>query len=240
MTESNVSVGRFPDTRWSLLGLCRKDVTGARNALEEVLLLYRPALRLHLLSRWRLNQEAAEDLLQGFIADKILQGRILERVQRERGRFRSYIRCALNNYVRSYLERTCRHPWFPLSDEENVKNGLAEDNPTSDAFSVSWAREVLGKALDRMEEECTKSSRPDLWGMSKARILCELVGEAPTPYGELVLRYRLESPSQASNLVITAKRMYQRHLRAIIETYSSDVDDEIADLFKILSCASAG
>jgi len=60
----------------------------------------------------------------------------------------------------------------------------------------------------------------------------------PLPYEQLVEKFRLASPAQASNLLITARRMFVRVLRAVIGEYEPDekaIDAEIAELMEQLS-----
>ena len=64
---------RFPTTHWSLVGRAAQDASEAkRRALDELLARYQPALRAHLIYGKRLQPEDAEDLLQEFVACKIL------------------------------------------------------------------------------------------------------------------------------------------------------------------------
>jgi hypothetical protein len=59
----------------------------------------------------------------------------------------------------------------------------------------------------------------------------------PEPYDKLVGRLGLASPSQAANLLITAKRMFNRHLRAVVMETVADpaqAEDEIEELKKCL------
>ena len=60
---------------------------------------YLPALRAHLISEKRFAIELAEDLLQGFVADKIIEQNLLEHAREGRGKFRSFLLTTLNNYV---------------------------------------------------------------------------------------------------------------------------------------------
>jgi hypothetical protein len=65
-----------------------------------------------------------------------------------------------------------------------------------------------------------------------------LHGEAPLEYEELVKRFNLQSPTQAANLLITAKRMYARLLKAVVGVYARDkeeIEAEIQELLEILA-----
>jgi len=76
-------------------------------------------------------------------------------------------------------------------------------------------------------------------GVFECRLLAPaLEGTDPVDYGELVRRFGLQSPSQASNVLVTAKRMYARTLRGVVAEYSGDaaeIEAEIGDLHRILA-----
>ena len=109
----------------------------------------------------------------------------------------------------------------------------------SDAFDVAWARRVIEQALAGMRGECEGAGRGDLWAIFEGRILAPtLDGADPVPYDELVSRYGLQSPKQAANAVVTARRMFVRYLREVVAQYVArpeDVDGEIAELQQILA-----
>ena len=61
----------FPATHWSLVR--RAGSAGDESqALDELLRIYLPALKAHLVGRKRIAPDRAEDLLQGFILSKVL------------------------------------------------------------------------------------------------------------------------------------------------------------------------
>ena len=58
------------------------------------------------------------------------------------------------------------------------------------------------------------------------------------PYLALVERFGFASPAQASNVLITANRMFARNLRAVVAAYEfeeGNVDREIAELRSVLA-----
>jgi hypothetical protein len=102
---------------------------------------------------------------------------------------------------------------------------------------------VLQQTLQRMREECAAEGRQDVWEVFQHRLLgpC-LLGTAPLEYDALVQRLGFESPSQASNVLITAKRLFGRGPRAVIAEYTSDdeaIESEIGDLRTILAGRNA-
>jgi hypothetical protein len=63
-------------------------------------------------------------------------------------------------------------------------------------------------------------------------------GTEPSDYRELVRRFGFQSPSQASNVLMTAKRMYARLLRSVVGQYARsdrEIETEIAELRSILA-----
>ncbi len=99
----------------------------------------------------------------------------------------------------------------------------------------------MGEALRRMRHECNLTDRHDLWGIFEARILAVTLNDAePTSMEALAARYGLENEKQASNLLMTAKRAFARHMRGAVAEYETDseqIDSELADLRQILGMA---
>jgi DNA-directed RNA polymerase specialized sigma24 family protein len=236
----------FHTTRWSLIGRAGADGVGATalrgEALSEVLRRYVPAMRSHLVARLRIEPELADDLLQGFIVRKILEYDLLSRASPARGKFRTLLLTSLGNYVRTELGRRARHTG---SDLEPVAENLPDDGsgePGAD-FDVPWARAIISEAIERMRAECNQSGRDDIWGVFDARILGPtLRDEPPLEYAQLIQRFGYKSPAQASNVLMTAKRTFERILRSLVAEYAESdeqIDAEIADLRDVLSRVSS-
>jgi len=104
--KKHPEVDGFPSTRWSLIFSAHgQDSVRQRAALGELLRLYLPALRAHLLYRRNIESHQAEDFLQGFVAEQILQRDLLAKANAARGRFRSFLLRSLENYVFNERER---------------------------------------------------------------------------------------------------------------------------------------
>ena len=72
--------------------------------------------------------------------------------------------------------------------------------------------------------------------MFESRILRPTLGGAEAlPYEELVERFGFQSPMKAMNLLITARRMFARLLRSVIEEYAIDRAEVDAELDAVLS-----
>jgi DNA-directed RNA polymerase specialized sigma24 family protein len=233
----------FPKTHWSLVrragGALATD-EGARHAALAVLLeRYQPALRSYLRVVRRMPAEAADDLLQDFIADKLLERELLLRADEKRGRFRTLLLTSLNRFAISRARRERTRSADALTAEVDDAGAPAPHA----AVDAAWARALLQNVLQEMKRECQQTGRMDVWIVFEGRILADIFGRQPVmSYDELARRCRLVSPTQAANLLVTAKRMYARLLRAAVGEYELNVDDverEIAELRQMVSAAPA-
>src|SRR5687768_9480544 len=92
---------QFPITRWTLVGRAGlPDEPARREAMDVLLRRYLPAMRACLRSRG-IPGDRADDLLQSFVADKVIGRNILAAADRSRGRFRAFLMTALNNFARN-------------------------------------------------------------------------------------------------------------------------------------------
>lgn len=234
----------FPTTHWSLVVRAGSGASESqRQAVVEILTRYMPALRMHLIARKRIDEHRAEDVLQSFLASKIIEQGIIERAEKERGKFRTFLLTAIDRFLVSEVRKDKaqkRGAASTVAIGEDTDIVQTWDQP-DDQFDVAWAREILAEAIRRTKEECKASGREDVWGVFETRVLEPMLHDAPPlEYDELVKRFGLTSPTQASNLLVTGKRMFSRVLRSLVAEYAkedADIDQEIAELTQALSKA---
>jgi DNA-directed RNA polymerase specialized sigma24 family protein len=230
-------------TRWSLVARAREtDMDTRMAAMNTLLQTYLPVLQWYLTRHTGLSFHEREDLIQGFVARKILDQDILSKADRARGRFRSFLLGAFQNYIRDELRKqhaARRAPpgghLLPLEEADGVSSG---DREMERELQQVWLRQLVAQAAASMQEACTAEKREDVWSIFASRLLDPMLGgDKPEPYDALVARLGLESPSQASNLLVTAKRMFARHLREVVAETVSDpdqVEEELQELKKSL------
>jgi RNA polymerase sigma-70 factor (ECF subfamily) len=228
--------GGFPSTHWSLISRAgqERDETQHR-ALGELLKRYAPALRKYLISRRGLDWAEADDVLQEFLAAKVVERNLVGRADPERGRFRTFLLTALDNFTSNYLRDRRRQKRG--GDAGSIAVELAEVEATSPgpeaAVEAIWAREVLSQAMQRMRDHCLSNGRDDLWYIFQARMLTPLDGSQPVSYEKLVADLQLDNNAAGVNLLTTAKRAFERALRAVIGEYEfdpSEIEGELRDL----------
>lgn len=230
----------FPSTRWSLLEQAKADSPDGRRALAKILDRYLPALAAYIIRSRRIAPDKADDLLQTFVTEKLLESSLLSRANPERGRFRSLLLHSLRNFIYSQG----RHETAKMRDSRRdvsieLVNSPSDGGPDpAQAYEIEWARAVISEAIHRMRKDCLNNSREDIWNIFEGRLLTTSTNQEPTPYAELMVQNGIRSPIHASNLLATAKRMFTRFLRQVVSEYEKDpekVDEEISELRMTLS-----
>jgi DNA-directed RNA polymerase specialized sigma24 family protein len=232
----------FSTTIWSLVGRASQgSEEEQRKALDQLVRRYRPALREHLIHRRNLPADTADDLLQEFLLNKVIERDILAKVVPGSGKFRYFLLTSLDRFRISAFRHAhagTRSSRGQVSIDQAID--VAGEAPASqNAFDIAWARQLLSSTIEKMRQKCQSSGRLDVWDVCQGRLLNPLLhGNEPISYDELVARHGLVSPGQASNLLVTAKRMLRKALRDLIAEYEPNeamIDEEIADLLHILS-----
>jgi len=150
-------MGPFPTTSWTLIASARPGDASRGAALEELFSRYWKPLYFYL-RRKGLTREAAEDAVQGFVAH-LLEGDFPARAAPDKGRFRAYVRVALDHYVANlYAKESARkrggdHRFVPIDvvlAERELPDTAAD--PLC-AFEREWAIGVMERAALRLRRE---------------------------------------------------------------------------------------
>jgi RNA polymerase sigma-70 factor (ECF subfamily) len=207
----------FPVTAWLEVTDRKKVVNRYWNALKAYLAA--------ILSRFPEYRVEADDLLQDFVKEKILHPGWLEKADPNKGRFRDLLKTSLKNFVtgemrkREAVKRGGNNAVVPLDELEQE---IAGPEPVSDSFDMAWLQMLLSETLDKMRQGCAASDTSHIWKIFEVRVLRPaLEGTEAPPYERLVAEFGLRSPAQATNALATGKRMFARHLRAVIAQYEN-------------------
>lgn len=211
----------FPRTDWAEL---RKAAAAEEVPLDHLIRLYWEPLKIYLLATFPNQREQVDMLIQDFAQDRMLKEGWLGKADQSRGRFRDFLKTSLRNFVLDRLDRAeVKNP--PLSLEQLVHE-LPSPEASSEEFDLAWARTVLAETLKRMQADCEspgddQARRNCIWEIFRIRLLEPIFNDAPQiPYDELVKRFGLKSPMEASNTLLSAKRIFRTHLGKVIEEYA--------------------
>jgi DNA-directed RNA polymerase specialized sigma24 family protein len=224
----------FPRTDWAGLGQAAQ-ADEAR--LDGLIRLYWTPLRVFLVATFPSLKDQADVLLQEFAEDKILREGWLGRADRNRGKFRDFLKTSLRHFVLDRLNRAeARHA--PVSLEELAGELPAPAGP-SEEFDLTWVRAVLGETLRRMEADCRDAAadqprRSFIWEMFRIRLIDPVLNDAPqTPYEQLIERFGIKSPSDASNMLLSGKRIFKMHLARVIQEYAGQDAATAAEIHEL-------
>lgn len=225
----------FPSTQWSAIRAAagRVDSATQREALDQLLRLYMPALKTHLVLRKKITADAADDFLQDFVSKKILEKDLLLLADPNKGKFRSLLLTILDRMIIDH-HRLRRLPIEPLKADH-----IAEDDRSAamDAFDIAWARLVFAETLEMLLEDCQSNHQRKVWLVFVERMLRPLVGQPQTTFKELVESPAFDNEKAAQNALATAKRKFQRFAKNVVKQYihdREDVTDEITTLLNTL------
>lgn len=235
----------WPSTHWSQLAKASSEDDSTKlEALNQVVGRYQNALLAHLLFKFKMTECAAKDILQSFLLDRVLARDLFASARPDRGRFRNFLLRSLDNYALNVLRADSaahRRPSGGFAAIEDLPgwDPVAPGDHPSAAFEMAWAVQVMEQARDAMRSECERSGRNDVWEVFSGRILGPLLhGHELLPYDQIVSRFGYRDPDQASNILVTGKRMFLRILREVVGAYVAgpeDVEAEMADLAAVLS-----
>lgn len=219
----------FPYTRWTLVGRAGgSDSEGGPCAIAEIVRLYAPALHAHLVYRLRCDRHHADDLLQGFLTDKVLEQRLCGYAHPNRGRLRTFLLTALERYVidqhrhAAARKRSAPSTLHDIDEHLEELSGQGTNAAARNAFDLAFAREVVHEVISTMRQHCEQTDRRDLWDVFDVRCLKPAMeGAKPEPHESIAQRLRLASANQSGNLLITAKRMFTRVFMSVVARYAA-------------------
>lgn len=245
------SPDRFATTRWSVVLSCA-DSQMSEKAQESLAYLCRVYWRpvLAFICRQGVDSNDAQDLTQEFFV-KVLGGDLLKVADPARGRFRSLLLKALQNFLRDAHEKKSTKKrggdvqfvsWDDWMAEAPSQLSLPlqalESWPPERLFDVRWAATVVEQALRRLREECEARGRRRVFDAVSGYLATD---EAAASYADTAKSLGV-AVATLKPIVHRLRQRYRELLREeVAETVEneSDVDEEIRYLCATLSALPA-
>lgn len=228
----------FPETRWSLV-LAGGEGDSRRAALEDLARAYWRPIHGYVVARRRLGAEDALDAAQGFFL-WMLTSDFLARADPARGRFRGLVKVALERYLvdqhrAASAER--RGGGRALLSLDGARESGAEPADVAgrspeDVLDDLWRRELLQRALDRLEERLVREGRAKHFALFKEHYV-DGQDDGDRSYEALASRHGI-SRVDVSNWLMRTKGWYRDEVRkAVLETVgdAAQLDAELQWLF---------
>lgn len=236
------TTGTFATTLWSVV-LAAGDPRSSQftRALEALCRSYWYPLYAYVRRRGH-NPQDAQDLTQGFFA-ALLAGNYLARADRERGRFRTFLLTAFDNFLHNEHDRTTALKRGGgreiVSWEEHIAEGRYAREPAGglspeQVYEKRWAATLLERVLARLRAEFEETERRELFDQLKPHLWGE---DDATPYAQLATRFNM-TVSAVKVTVHRLRRRYREVLREEIAQTVADpaeIDGEIQYLIRVTS-----
>lgn len=215
---------QFPTTRWTLVVAAgdpqRKE---ARSALVALCENYWYPLYAYLRRRGY-PADQAQDLTQEFFM-RVLEGRYLDRADREKGRFRSFLLTSLKFFAADEADRqrARKRGGGQLvslefsSGEERYQREPAHDETPERIFERRWALSVLDRVVENLRDEFMQHGRPEHFD----RLKVFLLGQSDASYAALAR----EMNTSEGALKVAVHRLRKRYR----ELFRREIADTVAD-----------
>ncbi|HEX4666882.1 MAG TPA: hypothetical protein VH207_09790 [Chthoniobacterales bacterium] len=244
--------GRFHTTHWSLILAsvdARSDDGKAGEALAQICRIYwRPVFAF--VCRKGYPVPDAQDLTQDFFV-MVLKGKLLERADRNRGRFRSLMLAALQHFLLdAHDKRKARKrggnlkfvawdEWMAEAPSQlSVPMAAIKEWPAETVFDVRWAATMAERALRQLREECESHGRRRVFDALSGALTAE---REDISYAALARELGVEE-SGIKRLLHQMRLRYRQLLRAEVAATIDDpaeVDDELRYLCSALVASTS-
>lgn len=224
----------FPDTQWTLiLEAASTKTADGLTALDQLCRRYWEPLNVYVRSRGY-NEADADDLTQSFFA-QLLANKLHSRAERERGRFRTFLLCAMQNMIANDQRDAAR-----LKRGGGAAHESLDDHPDASAttqtpeslFEQKWAQSVIAAAITELENEHKAKGRGDRFTVMRPLLSVRHDGETEALANSLNV-----SVANFRKLLQGFRQRFGDLVREEIRRLVSDpseVDDELAYLMRAL------
>ena len=247
-TATGGEPNRFVTTHWSLVLSCAREGTGeatGRQALSELCRTYwRPIYAF--ICRRGYSEPDAQDLTQDFFV-RVLEGNLLPLADPKRGRFRTLLLCALQNFLADKRDQSRSkrrggqfsfiqwEDWIAESPSYLSMNSQDwEVSSPQRIFDVRWAATVAEQALRRLAAECESRGRRRVFDILRPYLTAD---RGEVSYAKLSSTLSV-SEATVKRLLHQLRVRYRAFLREevsqTVET-EAELEDEIRYLCAVLS-----
>jgi RNA polymerase sigma factor (sigma-70 family) len=237
---------RFHTTRWSVVLLsAQSQAAGCQEAFAELCRLYWYPLYGFIRHRGY-SPEDAQDLAQGFFLH-LIERKTLSRVDRSKGKFRSFLLASLQNYLSNEAERArclkrggkAEIVYLDLEGAED-RYGMepVETLTPEKIFDARWAMVLLGEAMNRLGGEYIAQGKESTFQALRA-FLDPINSKVLPTYEDVADRLKI-TVGAVKTLIHRLRKQYAAFVREEISrtvSDSADVDAEIHELCEALVAA---
>jgi len=233
----------FLTTHWSLI----EDIKSKEDRNEALISLlleryWKPVYCY--LRRKGFDNEQAKDLTQDFFYEVVLNRDLVQRAEQCKGRFRSFLLHALNQYLIDQKREERSHKRIPkdklvsldTAETPVVPQTISKLGP-EESFNYAWKSALLDRILSQVQAQCYKENMEVHWKVFNDRVVQPILENLQAPsLREICAKYSVEDEVKASNMAITVKRRFRSALKKYIRSTvisESQTDEELKEILKL-------
>jgi RNA polymerase sigma factor (sigma-70 family) len=237
---------RLQTTRWSIvLASAQSQAPGSKEAFADLCKLYWYPLYGFIRHR-EYSPEDAEDLVQGFFVH-LVEHKTLSRVDRSKGKFRSFLLASLQKFLSDQADRARCLKRGGKAEFVHLDLGGGEDRyrlepvdalTPEKIFDARWAMALIGEAMNRLSHEYVVQGKANTFQALKAFL--DPINTKSLPSYEEVAAQLEVSVGALKTLIHRLRKQYTAFVREEISrtvSDSADVDAEIHQLCDALVAA---
>jgi DNA-directed RNA polymerase specialized sigma24 family protein len=192
------------------------------------------------------NNEDAKDLTQGFFHEVVLNKDIVQRADQSKGRFRTFLLHALDQYLLNEKRRQTtqkRSPKgrlvsFDIINPPALPTGVSSSNP-EDSYNYAWTASMLDQVLSEVEAKCLEDGLEVHWRVFQDKVVQPILGDTcPPSFADLCEKYDIDDQKKAANMITTVKRRLQKALNHYLRntvTSDDEMHEEISEIVQFFS-----
>ncbi len=206
----------FPDTQWTLiLQAATSQTADGLVALDQLCRRYWQPINAY--ARLQGYSPAdADDITQAFFA-RLLENKTHAKAERERGRFRTFLLCAMQNFIANDhrdAARQKRGGGFQHEAIEDHADQIATSQTPEKLFAQKWAQAVVASAISELEAEYAANGRA-----ARFEVMRQL----------LTVRHDGDTAALAAQLGVTTMN-FRKILHGFRQRFGELVREEVARL----------
>ena len=179
----------------------------------------------------------------------VLKGQLLQRADRTRGRFRSLVLKALQDFLRDAADKRQTRKrggdvefvsWDEWTAESPSRLSIpiqeSENSSPERIFDVRWAATVVERALRRLGEECEKRGRRRVFDVVSVCLMGEREDVSYAEFSKTLGLSEMALKSLVHRLRGRFRAMLREEVDRTVEK-PDEIDDELRYLFSALTAA---
>jgi DNA-directed RNA polymerase specialized sigma24 family protein len=192
------------------------------------------------------DNEDAKDLTQGFFHEVVLNRNLVQRVDQSKGRFRTFLLHALDQYLLNEKRRQTSQKRSPkgnlvsldVLDAPALPPAISESDP-EDAYNYAWMASMLDRILSEVKARCREDRLQLHWRVFQDKILQPIqTNNAAPSFAEICAKHGIDDQKRAANMVTTVKRRLQKTLKQylrLVATSDDAMHNEFAAMVQFFS-----